>query len=65
MYLLITKDNCINCKRAKMLLQDLKYIEVDKSYVSSNILELSDGNFPIVFQLLGSFDDLEKRILHN
>ena len=64
-YLLITKDNCINCKRAKMLLQDIKYIEVDKSYVSSNILESGNGEFPIIFELIRNYDDLEKRILHN
>ena len=65
MYLIITKQNCIQCQRCKILLQDTHHITVDKSYVSSNILELSDGNFPIVFQLLGSFDDLEKQILHH
>ena len=65
MYLLITKDNCINCKRAKILLQDTHHITIDKSYVSSNILESGNGEFPIVFQLLGSFDDLEKHILHH
>jgi hypothetical protein len=64
MYLIITQKNCINCSRAKILLQDIKYIEIDKSFVSSAILELGNGNYPIVFNLIGDYDDLEKKILH-
>jgi len=64
MYLIITKNNCINCSRAKILLQDIKYIEIDKSFVSSAILELGNGNYPIVFNLIGDYDALEKYILH-
>ena len=65
MYLIITKENCLNCERARLLLQDINHIAVDKSFVSSNILENGDGNFPIVFKLIGSYDDLEKHILHH
>tara|TARA_R100000951_G_scaffold36146_2_gene30903 strand:+ start:1201 stop:1404 length:204 start_codon:yes stop_codon:yes gene_type:complete len=63
-YLIITQKNCINCSRAKILLQDIKYIEIDKSFVSSAILELGNGNYPIVFNYIGDYDDLEKKILH-
>ena len=64
MYLIITKNNCINCSRAKILLQDIKYIEIDKSFVSSAILELGNDQYPIVFNLIGDYDALEKYILH-
>jgi len=64
MYLIITQKNCINCSRAKILLQDSNYIEIDKSFVSSNILDLGNGNYPIVFNYIGDYDALEKYILH-
>ena len=65
MYLIITKNNCINCARAKNLLNDnSSFIEIDKSFVSSAILELGNGNYPIVFNLIGDYDALEKYILH-
>jgi len=65
MYLIITKNNCINCSRAKILLNDnSSFIEIDKSFVSSAILELGNGNYPIVFNLIGDYDALEKYILH-
>ena len=65
MYLIITKDNCINCSRAKILLNDnSSFIEIDKSFVSSAILELGNDQYPIVFNLIGDYDALEKYILH-
>ena len=65
MYLIITKDNCINSARAKILLNDnSSFIEIDKSFVSSAILELGNDQYPIVFNLIGDYDALEKYILH-
>ena len=65
MYLIITKNNCINCSRAKILLNDnSSFIEIDKSFVSSAILELGNDQYPIVFNLIGDYDALEKYILH-
>ena len=63
-YLIITQQNCLNCSRAKILLEDSNYVEIDKSFVSSNILDLGNGNYPIVFNYIGDYDDLEKKILH-
>ena len=63
-FLIITKDNCLNCKKAKILLDDTPYIEINKNYVSSAILELGGQNYPIVFNYLGDYDDLEKYIIH-
>jgi len=65
MYLIITQKNCINCSRAKILLNDnSSFIEIDKSFVSSAILELGNDQYPIVFNLIGDYDALEKYILH-
>ena len=64
MLLLITKDNCINSARAKTLLINEPFIEIDKAFVSSSILELANDQYPIVFNLLGNYDDLEKHINH-
>ena len=66
MILLITKQNCIHCTRAKILLQDHNnYLEIDRNYVSSSILEMSNGEYPIVFTYLGGNDELEKLIFHS
>jgi len=62
MLLLITKENCMNCYKAKMLLINEPFIEIDKAFVSSSILELANDEYPIVFNLLGNYDDLEKHI---
>ena len=64
MLLLITKPNCLNCARARILLINDQFIEIDKAFVSSSILELSNDEYPIVFNLLGNYDDLEKYINH-
>lgn len=64
MLLLITKNNCINSERARTLLINDQFIEIDKAFVSSSILELSNDEYPIVFNLLGNYDDLEKYINH-
>ena len=63
-YLIITQKNCLNCSRAKILLEDSNYIEIDKNFVSSNIIDLGNGNYPIVFNYIGDYDDLKKKILH-
>tara|TARA_R100000951_G_scaffold79381_1_gene67360 strand:+ start:183 stop:386 length:204 start_codon:yes stop_codon:yes gene_type:complete len=63
-FLIITNQNCLNCKKAKILLDNTQYIEINKNYVSSAILELGGGNYPIVFNLIGDYDDLEKYINH-
>lgn len=54
----------MNCYRAKMLLINEPFIEIDKAFVSSSILELSNDEYPIVFNLIGNYDDLEKHINH-
>ena len=66
MYLIITQKNCLNCKRSIELLENnnYPYIEIDKSFVSSAILELANDQYPIVFNNIGDYDDLAKKILH-
>jgi len=66
MILLITKQNCLSCARARILLQDHNnYIELDRNYVSSSILEMGNGEYPMVFTYSGGYQELEKHILHS
>lgn len=63
MILLITKQNCIHCARSRILLQDHNYVEIDRNYVSSSILENRNGEYPMVFNLIGGYEELEKFIV--
>ena len=70
MYLIITSENNINCNRLIELLDNYNYpyINIDRVYASSAILEMVSlygcDSFPVVFKLLGSFEDVENEILH-
>ena len=63
MILLITKQNCIHCARSRILLQDHNYVEIDSNDVSSSILENRNGEYPMVFNLIGGYEELEKFIV--
>ena len=63
MILLITKQNCIHCARSRILLQDHNYVEIDSNDVSSSILENRNGEYPMVFNLIGWYEELEKFIV--
>lgn len=65
MILLITKQNCIHCVRSRILLQDHNYVEIDRNFVSSEILENRNGEYPMAFNLIGGYDELKKLILHS
>ena len=70
MYLIITSENNINCNRLIELLDNYNYpyINIDRVYASSAILDMASlygcEEFPVVFKLNASVDDVEKEILH-
>jgi len=63
MILLITKKNCLWCARSRILLQDHNYVEIDRNYVSSEILENRNAEYPMVFNLIGGYEELGKFIV--
>ena len=70
MYLIITNENNLNCNRLLNLLDlyNYPYINIDRVYASSAILEMASlygcEEYPVVFKLNGSLDEVEKEIFH-
>ena len=68
MYLIITSENNINCNRLIELLDNYNYpyINIDRVYASSSILDMCSlygcDEFPIVFKLNGSYNEVEREI---
>jgi len=48
----ITTKNCLNCMRTKLLLQGEDYLELDSACVTSSILDMGNGEYPMVFKLM-------------
>ena len=71
MYLIITNENNLNCNRLLNLLDlyNYPYINIDRVYASSAILDMCSlygcEEFPVVFKLNGSLDDVEREIFHS
>ena len=70
LYLLITKDNCLACEKAREMLdtEDISYIEMDKNEIISEFIDIIKGkgviSYPFCFQLVGDGDALNKQVLH-
>ena len=70
LYLLITRENCLNSKRAEDLLdsEEVSYIKMDYKEVLSEWIDIIKGkgvlSYPVVFKLEGSFDDIYKKFKH-
>lgn len=68
MYLIITIENNINCNRLIELLDNYNYayINIDRRNASSGILDMASlygcDEFPIVFKLNGSYNEVEREI---
>ena len=70
LYLLITKDNCLTCEKARAMLdtEDLSYIEMDQNEVIAEFIDIIKGKgvlmYPFCFKLVGDGDALNKQVLH-
>lgn len=70
LYLLITKDNCLACEKARDMLdtEDISYIEMDQNEVISEFIDIIRGKgvltYPFCFKLVGDGDALNKQVLH-
>jgi len=70
LYLLITKDNCLACEKARDILdtEDISYIEMDQNEVISEFIDIIKGKgvltYPVCFKLVGDGDALNKQVLH-
>ena len=70
LYLLITKDNCLACEKAREMLdtEDISYIEMDKNEIISEFIDIIKGkgviSYPFCFKLVGDGDALNKQVLH-
>ena len=70
LYLLITKDNCLACEKARDMLdtEDISYIEMDQNEVISEFIDIIKGKgvltYPFCFKLVGDGDSLNKQVLH-
>ena len=70
LYLLITKDNCLACAKARDMLdtEDISYIEMDQNEVISEFIDIIKGKgvltYPFCFKLVGDGDALNKQVLH-
>lgn len=71
MYLIITSENNLNCTRIIDLLEtnNYPYVRIDKAFASSPILDMASlygcNEYPVVFKLNGSYDDIEKELFHS
>ena len=70
LYLLITKDICLACEKAREMLdtEDISYIEMDKNEVIFEFIDIIKGkgviSYPFCFKLVGDGDALNKQVLH-
>ena len=70
LYLLITKDNCLACEKARVMLdtEDISYIEMDQNEVISEFIDIIKGKgvltYPFCFKLVGDEDALNKEVIH-
>lgn len=68
LYLLITKDNCPNCEKAKIMLdnENISYISMDSKDVLSDFIEMVKGKdvtkYPFVFKLVGGVKELGEEL---